>query len=200
MADASAIGLFQEVLIEDAPTLNGVVVEVLAETPFQALPELRSTVVGRHSLVKAQQITPVNEFMVEVLADDQSFVPLPELRASVVGRSTLSRAPMRVPVMRYTVEVLAETELEPLPAARALGLHQDLLIEEIATPNVNQFTVEVLASSNGFEPEIQTFMVEVLAGDSTPVAAQNYVVEVLADSTDDVSLTQQSIIWFFNDH
>lgn len=197
MADVSSLGLWQDVLIIEAPVYNGVIVEILAETEFTRLPELRATVVGRHALVRAQQTVEYNDVHVEVLANDPTFVPLPEMKASVVGRHALTRAPMQVPVMRYAVEVLAETELEPLPAARAVALWQDVLITEKPTPDVNVFTAEVLAASKGFEPEAQTFMVEVLGGDTTPNSVARFTTEVLADSTDDVALTGQQIVWFF---
>ncbi|MNX74740.1 hypothetical protein D3C86_1061880 [compost metagenome] len=199
MADVKSSALYVDIVLEETPLVNTVHVEVLTETPYEQLPALRATIVGRHSLTRAQQTVEANGFRVEVLADDPTFVPLPEMKAAVVGRSVLSRPPIQIPLNRYTVEVLAETELEPLPGARAKALELDVVYEEIPTPDVSKFNVEILATTP-LEQEVNEFIVEVLGADTDPVATNRYIVEVLADSTDAPILTRQQIIWYFNDH
>ncbi len=200
MADVNALALEMDVIFEEAPTVGSLKIEVLADDqnfiPFQ---ELRATVVGRHTLVVGRTTPSVQDYTVEVLADDQSFVPLPELRSTGVGRHTLTRAPMQVPVRSYVVEVLAETELGPIPAALAKAVEQDVVWEEIPTPEVSNYVVEVLGGAS-FEPQVSSYMMEVLGDDTTPNAIYKYVVEVLADSTDPVQLTTQQIVWFFSEH
>lgn len=200
MADVNALGLEVDVIFEETPTVGGLRVEVLADDQnFIPFPELRSTVVGRHSLVVARNTPDVNTYVVEVLADDQSFVPLPDLKATVVGRHTLARGPIQTPVSRYVVEVLAEVELDPLPQAKALALETDVVWEEIPTPEVRSYVLEVLGGAP-LEQDASSYVVEVLGNDTTPNSAARYVVEILADSTDPATLTSQQIIWFFNDH
>ncbi|MNK98132.1 hypothetical protein D3C87_1184840 [compost metagenome] len=163
------------------------------------MPELKAVAAVRQVLVQIVEPVPLNEYKVEVLADDTSFVFPDDLTARSVARQTLLQMPFVRPVNRYTVEVLAETDLPPMPAAAVFALDEEFVVQEIPTPDVSRFNVEVLAAAS-LDQQVNEYVVEVLGDSTDPNSMNHYVVEVLGDSTDDVSLTQQRITWFFNDH
>lgn len=201
MADASLFALSEEILVAEAALLNTVKVEVLAtDSQFVPLPEVAARAARRQVLVQFVEPKEVNAVRVEVLAEDTTFVFPPDIKANAARRQTLVAMPFNRPVNNYVVEVLAETVLEPLPQALVKALSEEVITQEIPTPSVNSYRVEVLGTTNGFEPEINSYVVEVLGDDTSPNSVQRYTVEVLADSTDPVSLTGQTIVWFFNDH
>lgn len=198
MADASLIALSEEIIITETIQVQGVIVEVLsADSSFVPMPQLRALAAARQVLVQVIEPRPVNTLMVEVLSEDSSFVFPDDIRALAAARQTLVIMPFNRPVNSYNVEVLAETVLDPLPAARVFALNEEIIVQEKPTPPVQNFITEVLAKG-ALESEANTLYVEILAADSTPNSVQRFSTEILADSTDDVALTAQQIVWFFN--
>ena len=141
----------------------------------------------------------MQNYVLEILALDQTFIPFQELRSAAAARQILIQPPFARQVSNYVIEVLAEVELEPMPQAKVMGLTEEVVWSEIPTPTVQNYVVEVLATS-ALDQEVSSFMVEVLGDDTSPNSVASFIVEVLADSTDPVNLTQQTITWFFIDH